>query len=241
MLGLRYSAGLKIVNYSREFCLVWMIDCDSICRMIRALGWMFASIVGLSVCACCHVNRLGELDQGSLKVECYCQVVEKPTVSFFRHQRFESEFAAQPGPARGYSETRFDEILISFGPGELVSQLLQKIPGVLEQSLGWKLPRGDQQPELDLVVTVEDYGFVSADAQSELMVDWYLRAILTKKSNGDIVWRDCMQWQTGGLQVSMLQLAKTEPDQRKEIIQGMADALIEKLAAHLVSERSNAE
>jgi hypothetical protein len=205
--------------------------------MTRALSWIVASIAGLSVCACCHVNRLGELGQGSLKVECFCEVVEKPTVSFIRHQRFESEFAAQPGPPRGYSETRFDEVLSSFGPGALVSMLLQKLPGVLEQSLGWKLPLGDQQPELELVVTVEDYGFVSADAQSELMVDWYLRAILTNKSSGDIVWRDCMQWQTGGIHVNMLELAKTDPDQRKEIIQGMADTLIENLAAQLVSER----
>jgi len=198
-------------------------------------------IAGLSVCACCHVNRLGELGQGSLKVECFCEVVEKPTVSFIRYQRFESEFAAQPGPPRGYSETFFGEVLISFGPEELVFQLLQKIPVVLEQSLGWKLPLGDQQPELELVVTVEDYGFVSADAQSELMVDWYLRAILINKSNGDIIWRDCMQWQTGGIHVNMLQLAKTEPGQRKELIQEMADTLIEKLVAHIVSERSNTE
>ena len=207
--------------------------------MIRALSWIVASIVGLSVCACCHVNRLGDLGKDSLKVECYCEVVEKPTVSFLRHQRVDSEFSAMPGPPRGYSETRFDEVLFAFGPDELVSQLLQKLPVVVEQALGWKLPQGDQRPELELIVTVEDYGFVSEDAQSELMVAWYLRAILLDKSNGNIVWRDCLQWQTGGIYVSMLQLAKTDPEQRKEIIQDLADALIEKLVAHIASERGD--
>jgi hypothetical protein len=207
--------------------------------MIRALKWIGAVIVGLSVCACCHVNHLDDFRRESLKVECFCEVVEDPTVSFLRHQRVDSGFTAQPVPPRGYSETRFDDVLLAFGPGQLVSQLLQKLPVVIEKSLGWKLPLGDQQPELELIVTVEDYGFVAEDAQSELKVDWYLRAILLNKSNGDVVWRDCLQWQTGGIYVSMLELAKTSPDQRQELIQGMADAMIEKLVAHIVNERGN--
>jgi hypothetical protein len=199
------------------------------------LRWLYL-LIGVwawGVSSCCQLNHLADRADGIKTVSFEMEIVEEPTVRFLRHERYASEFVVRPGPRTGYSETRYAEVLAMFAAAELQTQLSKQAPDLFLRRLGWHVPPDGRKPDAVMVLTVEDYSLTAQDAQSGVSMEWHLRAVLMDGTSGEPIWRDCLDWQLPGVDLSMEELARLDDSSRSVHLEEAAGGLLEELAGTL--------
>jgi hypothetical protein len=202
--------------------------------MGRCTPWCLVVVAALAAVGCCHVNRLREPGFSPGRVSFAVRITEGPGLHF-SHESIKTRQVT--GPSRSYSETQFGNVLAAFGPGGVAESLTRNAPGTLWSVLGWEATGEDGEPDMVLDMHIANYGLVAKDAVSEAEFRWHFRVVLTDERSGAILWRDCMEWSTGGIQASALQLDQVGPGRLHEILDMTATRILARLARHIDSEQ----
>jgi len=186
--------------------------------------------------ACCRINRLADRapDFGTATFEVL--VSSKPSIRFIRHERSHSRFVAKPGPEHAFSEKRFEEVLQFFGPNELASAMTDVTPVVFEKILGWQSAGEGSSADIELRVVIEEYCLSAFDGLSDVDIDCRISAELVDTGNNELVWRDCMEWRSEKIGVSVYDLSHMPQEDIKQFVVSVSESLANWLAQRITAD-----
>jgi hypothetical protein len=184
------------------------------------------------ISGCCHVNALRDREKNPEKFFCTVRVDARPVVVFSRqnNSRMRSVVGsmANVSPAAG----KFQEMIKNTHPDAITKHLLQRLPAIFEKNLSWTSVGEGQSPTLHLQVVVEELQYEAKDPLSDASVTWVVRVMLVDSASDDIVWRDCIEWKSGGLGnmevLSSLDVQATE-EVVDEMVRGFSLYLAERI------------
>ncbi|HUU03827.1 MAG TPA: hypothetical protein VM425_20495 [Myxococcota bacterium] len=188
---------------------------------LPAMGRLYVvSSAVLAVCcaACCHINRLPEHLHGILTIDFAVSVAENPTLRFTRFESLDSGILINPGPRQGYSETRFGNVLASFGRPVLLACLVEQLPAAFNKLLRWRADDENQPADALFTLSVDEYCLTAGEAQDAAGMEWLIRVSLVDVASGETLWRDCIEQPLALPGISVLELSRMSPAQRQAVV-----------------------
>lgn len=196
----------------------------------------FALVVALGVNACCHVNRLAELQTKIGAVEYSARMDADPQAVFTRQINTQARAFMGPIATASRTTTFFNESLEALGAAAIAGSLAERLPAAFQRKTGWT-PSVEGVPGAALFeVVVRNVSFVAADPISPVSVFWSVTVSLTDRSTAQIVWRDCLEWTSAGDFGSMEDLARKDQVASRAVAAGLAQKAAGRLATHVARD-----
>jgi hypothetical protein len=197
-----------------------------------------SSIASLAVCcaACCHINRLPKYGSAIDTIEFAIGILENPTLRFTRFESLDSGILINPGPRQGHSETRFGDVLTSFGRDELASCLVDHIPASFSRLLHWRAAGKNLAADAQLKLEVQEYSLTASEAQAAVGLEWMIKGTLLDRVTGEIIWQDCIEKTIALPGISVLELSRMTSARRRDIVCQAAEDLTNFLAKAIARE-----
>ncbi len=198
------------------------------------MQWLALSVLFLA--SCCPVNRLPDRGHAIKTVAYEVSAVDRPTVRFTGHRAMEIHRGMQPVVAWSHTETEFERLLAAMGGERFSATLLEQAPARLGASLGWALDESGAGADALVQILVENICFCAPDVLTGVEVRLDFKVVLTSNPDGDVLWRDCLDWTLGGGFPSLEQLGKAEARQREDLLSDLAAQLLGRLASHIAAQ-----
>lgn len=197
------------------------------------LRWLVLPALFLG--SCCAINRLPGRGQAIKTVAYEVSVAENPTVRLTGHRSLEIRQGIRSAGIWSHTETELEQSLTGFGGEGFSAVMLEQAAGQLGARLGWALDESGAGTDAVMQILVENICFCAPDVLAEVEVNISFRAMLTATSDGELLWRDCLDWTFKGDYPSLQQLGRSEAALREELVSSLAARLLGRLAEHLAS------
>jgi hypothetical protein len=197
--------------------------------------WPMLAVLFFS--SCCHVNRLPGRSQEIKTVSYEVSVRERPTVRFTSRRSLEIRPGMRPSGFWEHTEAELEQSLASIEGEDFSALVLKQAAGVLGAEQGWAFDESGDGADALLQIRVENICCCAPDMLSELDVKLMLKAVLTRSADGEVLWRDCLDWTFRGFDQSLQQLGQADASRREELLSDLAARMLKRLAKHISAQR----
>jgi hypothetical protein len=186
--------------------------------------------------SCCHINRLPDRGHRIKTVAYEVSAVDRPTVRFTSHRAMDIRREMRPVAVWSHNETKFERLLAPLGGEKFSAIMLEQAHARLGASLGWALDESGAGADALIQILVENICFCAPDVLTGVEVKVDFKAVLTSNTDGEVLWRDCLDWTLRGDFPSLEQLGQVEALHHEDLLSDLAAQLLGRLASHLADQ-----